>query len=111
MSKIKQIMSFLYQSIRKIFVKKQPEKVERNVFGNRGELEMIEYARMIAFIRFHYQKQSKDVGHLDLDIMMIQLSSMAYVEVKALFAAIMEIQFQSINAYHPQKKDEEYIQK
>ena len=112
MSKIKQIMSFLYQSIRIIFVKKQPEKVERNVFGNRGELEMIEYARMIAFIRFHYKKQSKDVGHLDLDTMMIQLSSMTYVEVKALFAAIMEIQFQSMNAYHHlEKEDGEHVQK
>ncbi len=103
-------MNFLYESIRRIFVKKQPEEVKRNVFGKNGDLEMIEYARMIAFIRTHYQKQSKDVGHLDLDVMMVQLSNMTYVEVKALFAAIMEIQFQSMDTYHLEEKDKEYTQ-
>ena len=114
MSKIKQIMSFLYLSIQKVFGKKKPEqqeKVERNVFGNNGDLEMIEYARMIAFIRTHYQKQAKYIGHIDSDILMIQLSNMSYVEVKALFAAIMEIECQSITAYHVEKKEEKLIQR
>jgi hypothetical protein len=114
MSKIKQIMSFLYLSIQKIFGKKKPEqqeKVERNVFGNNGDLEMIEYARMIAFIRTHYRKQAKYIGHIDSDILMIQLSNMSYVEVKALFAAIMEIECQSMIAYHVEKKEEKLIQK
>lgn len=114
MSKIKQIMSFLYLSIQKVFGKKKPEqqeKVERNVFGNNGDLEMIEYARMIAFIRKHYQKQAKYIGHIDSDILMIQLSNMSYVEVKALFAAIMEIECQSMIAYHVEKKEEKLIQK
>ena len=40
MSKIKQIVSFLYLSIQKVFGKKKPEQheeVERNVFGNNGQ--------------------------------------------------------------------------
>jgi hypothetical protein len=79
----------------------------RNVFGTNGDLEMIEYAKMVTLIRNHYQIQSKRLGHLDLDQMMTKLSNMTYVEVKALFAAILQIQMESKNSYDLDKKSQE----
>ena len=69
---------------------------------------MIEYAKMVALIRNHYQIQSKRLGHLDLDQMMTNLSNMTYVEIKALFAAIIEIQVQSGRSYDIEKKNEDF---
>ena len=40
--------------------------------------------------------------------MMTNLSKMTYVEVKALFAAIMEIQIQSNKSYDLEKKSNEF---
>jgi len=85
---IKNIFSF----IKSTFTwKKNKEKVEKNIFGDGGELEMVEYSRMILYIRTHYLHQSQVFGHVDFEYFMIQLSKMSYVEVKALFAAILEI--------------------
>jgi len=108
MSKIKflfhQLITKLLTLLRR---SKNKEEQKRNVFGNDGELEMIEYAKMVALIRNHYQIQSKRLGHLDLDQMMTNLSNMTYVEVKALFAAILQIQMESKNSYDLDKKNQE----
>ncbi len=84
------------------------EKPVRNIFGHEGELEMIEYAKMVSMIRNHYKTQSRKIGHINLEEMMIMLSKMNYVEIKALFAAIMEIEVQSNRSYNLEKKSKEF---
>ena len=69
---------------------------------------MIEYAKMVSIIRNHYKAQSRKVGHINLEEMMIELSKMNYVEIKALFAAIMEIEIQSNRSYNLEKKSKEF---
>ena len=108
MSKIKFLFHQLITKISTLFRwGRNKEEQKRNVFGNNGELEMIEYAKMVALIRNHYQIQSKRLGHLDLDQMMTNLSKMTYVEIKALFAAIIQIQMESKNSYDLEKKSQE----
>ena len=106
MSKMKELFKNLYKFILKILGRKQPEsKPQKNIFGHNGELEMIEYGKMVSIIRHHYKTQFNDVGHIDFEEMMINLSKMSYVEIKALFAAILEIQCQTNRTEH---LDEEF---
>ena len=108
MSKMKELFKNLYQFISRKFGLRQPEhQKQKNVFGHNGELEMIEYGKMVAVIRYHYQTQAKEVGHLDFDEMMFKLSRMTYVEIKALFATILEIQCQTNRTQHLDEKFEE----
>ena len=108
MSKIKILFHQLMKKLSTLFKwDSNKENENRNVFGTNGDLEMIEYAKMVALIRNHYQIQSKRLGHLDLDQMMTNLSKMTYVEIKALFAAILQIQMESKNSYDLEKKSQE----
>ena len=108
MSKLKFLFHKLITKLSTLFRwGRNKEEQNRNVFGNNGKLEMIEYAKMVALIRNHYQIQSKRLGHLDLDQMMTNLSKMTYVEIKALFAAILQIQIESQSLYDLEKKNQE----
>ena len=107
MSKIKFLFHKLITKLSTLFRWNRKKEEKRNVFGHNGELEMVQYAKMVALIRNHYQIQSYISGHLDLDEMMTNLSKMTYVEIKALFAAIMEIQIQSNKSYDLEKKSQE----
>tara|TARA_X000001036_G_C20203246_1_gene612479 strand:+ start:224 stop:574 length:351 start_codon:yes stop_codon:yes gene_type:complete len=108
MSKIKKIFYQLINKLSTLFKSgSNKEEQNRNVFGTNGDLEMIEYAKMVALIRNHYQLQSERLGHLDLDQMMTDLSKMTYVEIKALFAAILQIQMESKNTYDLEKKSQD----
>lgn len=92
MSKKRHFIKSIFSFIKSFFSREKNKlKDERNIFGDGGELEMVEYSRMILFIRTHYLHQSATFGHVDFQDFMIQLSKMSYVEVKALFAAILEI--------------------
>ena len=92
MPKKRHLFQIIFSVFKSIFKKKKSKlQVERNIFGDFGELEMVEYSRMILFIRTHYLHQSSTFGHVDYQDFMIQLSKMSYVEVKSLFAAILEI--------------------
>ena len=104
MSKIKFLFHKLLTKLSTLFRWNKMEKPVRNIFGHEGELEMIEYAKMVSMIRNHYKAQSRKIGHINLEEMMIQLSNMNYVEIKALFAAIMEIEVQSNKAYNLKKE-------
>ena len=105
MSKMKEFFKNLYQFISRKLGKRQPvPQPQKNIFGHNGELEMIEYGKMVAIICHHYQTQAKEVGHLDFDEMMFKLSKMSYVEIKALFAAILEIQCQTNRTQHLDEK-------
>jgi len=96
MSKKRHFIQKIFLVFKSIFKKKKSKlKAERNIFGNFGELEMIEYSKMILFIRNYYLYQSQTFGHIEYHESMIDLSKMSYVEVKALFAAILEIQAKS----------------
>ena len=108
MSKIKFFFHQLLIKLSTLFSRNKSEKPERNIFGHEGELEMIEYAKMVSMIRNHYKAQSMKVGHINLEDMMIKLSMMNYVEIKALFAAIMEIEVQSNRSYHLEKNSKEF---
>ena len=108
MSKIKFLFHKLITKLSTLFRWSRKKEQKRNVFGHNGELEMVQYAKMIALIRNHYQIQAQRVGHLNLNEMMTNLSKMTYVEVKALFAAIMEIQIQSNKSYDLEKKSNEF---
>ena len=111
MSKIKKLVNTFYDFILKKIGKRKPQKQpERNIFGSGGELEMIEYGRMITIIRHHYRIQARDVGHIDFEELMFNLSKMTYVEVKALFAAIVEIQCQTNRTHHLDEKHKQYDQ-
>ena len=107
MSKLKFLFHKLITKLSTFFRWKRKKEEKRNVFGHNGELEMVQYAKMVALIRNHYQIQSYISGHLDLDEMMTNLSKMTYVEIKALFAAIMQIQMESKNSYDLEKKNQE----
>lgn len=108
MSKIKILFHQLIKKLSTLFKwGSDKEEQNRNVFGTNGDLEMIEYAKMVALIRNHYQIQSKQLGHLNLDQMMTNLSKMTYVEIKALFAAILQIQMESKNSYDIEKKSQD----
>ena len=108
MSKIKFLFNKLLTKLSTLFRWKKKEKPEINIFGHEGELEMIEYAKMVSMIRNHYKAQSRKVGHINLEEMMIKLSKMNYVEIKALFAAIMEIEVQSNRSYDLEKNSKEF---
>ena len=108
MSKIKFLFNKLLTKLSTLFRWNKKEKPELNVFGHEGELEMIEYAKMVSMIRNHYKAQSRKVGHINLEEMMIELSKMNYVEIKALFAAIMEIEVQSNRSYDIEKNSKEF---
>ena len=108
MSKIKFLFNKLITKLSTLFRWNKIEKPKLNIFGHQGELEMIEYAKMVSLIRNHYQIQAQRIGHLNLNEMMTNLSKMTYVEVKALFAAIMEIQIQSNKSYDLEKKSNEF---
>ena len=108
MSKIKFLFNKLLTKLSTLFKWKKKEKPELNIFGHEGELEMIEYAKMVSIIRNHYKAQSRKVGHINLEEMMIELSKMNYVEIKALFAAIMEIEIQSNRSYDLEKKGRDF---
>ena len=108
MSKIKFLFNKLLTKLSTLFRWNKKEKPELNVFGHEGELEMIEYAKMVSMIRNHYKAQSRKIGHINLEEMMIKLSKMNYVEIKALFAAIMEIEVQSNRSYNLEKKSKEF---
>ena len=107
MSKIKFLFNKLLTKLSTLFRWNKKEKPELNVFGHEGELEMIEYAKMVSMIRNHYKAQSRKVGHINLEEMMIKLSMMNYVEIKALFAAIMEIEVQTNRSYDMEKSSKE----
>lgn len=107
MPKKRHFIQKIFSIFKSIFTKKKSKlKVERNIFGDFGELEMIEYSKMILLIRNYYLYQSQAFGHIDYDELMVKLSKMSYVEVKALFAAILEIQAKS-NDSHFNKFDYE----
>ena len=108
MSKLKFLFHKLITKLSTFFRWKRKKEEKRNVFGHNGELEMVQYAKMVALIRNHYQIQAQHIGHLDLDQMMTNLSKMTYVEIKALFAAIMQIQMESKNSYDLEKKSNEF---
>ena len=108
MSKIKFLFNKLLTKLSTLFRWNKTEKPERNIFGHEGELEMIEYAKMVSMIRSHYKAQARKVGHINLEEMMIKLSKMNYVEIKALFAAIMEIEVQSNGSYELEKNSKEF---
>jgi hypothetical protein len=105
MSKIKFLFNKLLTKLSTLFRWNKKEKPELNVFGHEGELEMIEYAKMVSMIRNHYKAQSRKVGHINLEEMMIELSKMNYVEIKALFAAIMQIEIETSNSFSAKNKD------
>ena len=107
MSKIKFLFNKLLTKLSTLFRWNKTKKPERNIFGHEGELEMIEYAKMVSMIRSHYKAQARKVGHINLEEMMIKLSKMNYVEIKALFAAIMEIEVQSNRSYEIEKNSKE----
>jgi len=108
MSKIKFLFNKLLTKLSTLFRWNKTKKPVLNVFGHEGELEMIEYAKMVSLIRNHYKIQSRKIGHINLEEMMIKLSKMNYVEIKALFAAIMEIEVQSNRSYNLEKKSKEF---
>ena len=108
MSKIKFLFHKLLTKLSTLFRWNKTEKPKLNIFGHEGELEMIEYAKMVSMIRNHYKAQSRKIGHINLEEMMIKLSKMNYVEIKALFAAIMEIEVQSNRSYNLEKKSKEF---
>jgi hypothetical protein len=108
MSKIKFLFHKLITKLSTLLKWSRKKEQKRNVFGHNGELEMVQYAKMVALIRNHYQIQAQRVGHLNLNEMMTNLSKMTYVEVKALFAAIMEIQIQSNRSYDLEKNSKEF---
>ena len=100
MSKKRHLFQKIFSVFKSIFKKKKSKlKVERNIFGDFGELEMIEYSKMILFIRNYYIYQNQMFGHTDYHESMVKLSKMSYVEVKALFAAILEIQAKSNDSF------------
>ena len=108
MSKIKFLLNKLITKLSTLFRWSRKKEEKRNVFGHNGDLEMIEYARMISIIRNHYQIQSQRIGHINLSEMMAHLSKMTYVEIKALFAAIMQIQMESKSSYDLEKKNKDF---
>ena len=108
MSKIKFLFHQLITKLSTLFRWNKKEKPELNIFGHEGELEMIEYAKNVSLIRNHYKIQSRKVGHINLEEMMIELSKMNYVEIKALFAAIMEIEVQSNRSYDLDKSSKDF---
>jgi len=108
MSKIKFLFHKLLTKLSTLFRWNKTEKPDLNIFGHEGELEMIEYAKMVSMIRNHYKTQSRKVGHINLEEMMVELSKMNYVEIKALFAAIMEIEVQSNRSYELDKNSKDF---
>ena len=110
MSKIKSILRrllsrFLDEDINN---KKQEKIPETNVFGDREELPMLDYAQMISLLRHHYLHEQKVHGHIIASEMIDRLSFMNHIEIKALFDAIVEIKIRHkdyIDSKHKRDKN------